>query len=76
MNTTASLGKRLAKVGGRFVGHLGAIILGLVLMIGGLGLGVTLVALPIGLLVGLGGLLMFLWGLFAWPRDEQPKQRQ
>jgi hypothetical protein len=39
-------------------------------MLIGLGLGVTLVALPVGVAVGLGGLALFLGGLFAFPKPE------
>jgi len=34
-------------------------------MIVGLGLGVTIIMLPVGLVVGIVGLLMFIGGLFA-----------
>lgn len=57
----------ILKASGRALGHVAAVVLGLVFMILGLGLGVTLVALPVGLVVGLGGFLLFLWGLFAPP---------
>ena len=60
------------KAGGRAVGHVVAVVLGFVFMILGLGLGVTLVALPAGLVVGLGGLMLFLWGLFG-TQGPEPK---
>jgi hypothetical protein len=50
---------------GFLVGHVFAIILGLVLIIAGLAMGVTLVLLPVGLPVGLVGILVVLWGLFG-----------
>ena len=37
--------------------------LGFVLMVIGLGLGVTMIMLPVGLVIGLVGLLAFVWGL-------------
>ena len=37
--------------------------MGFVLMVVGLGLGVTMIMLPIGLPVGLIGVMLFLWGL-------------
>jgi hypothetical protein len=43
--------------------HLVAIIAGLVMMVLGLGLGVTMVLLPVGLPLGLAGLVLFIWGL-------------
>jgi hypothetical protein len=46
------------------------VITGFVLMIVGLGMGVTMVMLPIGLVVGLLGLAMFIGGLFARMQDS------
>lgn len=55
----------------RFLGHTIAVVVGFVLMIVGLGMGVTMVLLPIGLPLGLGGLVLFAWGMcFAAPRKE------
>jgi hypothetical protein len=48
----------------RFLGHTLAVVAGLVLMIVGVGMGVTMVLLPIGLPMGLAGLLLCIWGLF------------
>ena len=39
--------------------------IGLVLVITGLGLSVTMVGLPLGLPIGLAGVLVGLWGLFG-----------
>jgi hypothetical protein len=64
-------GRHLMKSGERVLGHSLAVIVGFVLMIAGLGMGVTIVLLPIGVPVGLGGLLLCLWGLhFAAPRSQ------
>lgn len=49
----------------KFMEHSVAIIAGMVLMIFGLGMGVTVVLLPIGIPVGFVGLLFFFWGLFG-----------
>ncbi len=38
---------------------------GFALMVIGLGLGVTIVMLPVGLPVGLVGVLIFIWGLLG-----------
>ena len=43
--------------------HLAAIIGGVVMMVLGVGLSVTMVLLPIGIPLGLAGLGVFIWGL-------------
>ena len=48
-----------------FLEHAAAVVLGLVLMIVGLGLGVTMIMLPVGIVVGLAGVLLVVGGLFA-----------
>jgi len=53
----------LAETGGVVLSHLIAVVLGLVLMVSGVGMGVTIVLLPLGIPVGLVGLLLFIWGL-------------
>ena len=45
--------------------HTVAIVLGFILMVLGLGLGVTMIMLPVGLVVGLLGLALFINGLFV-----------
>jgi hypothetical protein len=62
-NAHASPRHRL-EMGERFLGHTIAVVVGLVLMIVGLGMGVTMVLLPLGLPLGLAGLLLCMWGLF------------
>lgn len=47
------------------LGHVVAVIVGFVLMVFGLGLGVTMVMLPVGLVVGLLGVGVFVWGLLG-----------
>src|SRR5262245_15141525 len=59
--------RRLVSSGERFLGHTAAIVLGLVFLFSGLAMGVTLVLLPLGIPMGLGGLLLCLWGSFAAP---------
>ena len=71
MNSAHDSNRRLLEAGERFLGHTIAVVAGLVLMIVGLGMGVTMVLLPIGLPVGLAGLLLVLWGLYFGP----PRQR-
>jgi hypothetical protein len=45
--------------------HAAAIVVGFVMMIIGLGLGVTIIMLPAGLVIGLVGAAIFVGGLFA-----------
>jgi hypothetical protein len=55
------------------LGHAAAIVIGFVMMVVGLGLGVTMIMLPVGLVVGLLGLAIFTGGFFAHPnRRTQP----
>jgi len=42
-----------------------AVIIGLIMMIVGLGLGVTMIMLPVGITIGLLGLAVLVGGLFA-----------
>jgi len=49
--------------------HALAIVIGFILMVFGLGLGVTMIMLPVGLVVGLIGLALFIGGIcvrFEW----------
>jgi hypothetical protein len=72
MNDPHASDRQLVKRGGRFLGHTIAVVLGLVLVIVGLGMGVTMVLLPIGLPVGLAGMLLCMWGLyFAAPTKQK-----
>jgi hypothetical protein len=64
-----SVGREVVKGVGLFVGHVGAVVLGLVLIIVGIGLGVGLVTLPFAIPVGFAGLFIFLWGVLG--RAEQ-----
>jgi hypothetical protein len=45
--------------------HIGAVVLGFVMMIVGLALGVTMIMLPAGIVIGLLGVALFIGGLFA-----------
>ena len=49
------------------LGHAAALAIGFVMMVVGLGLGVTMIMLPVGLVVGLLGFAIFVGGLFAHP---------
>jgi hypothetical protein len=48
-----------------FFEHTAAVVLGLILMVVGLGLGVTMVMLPVGIVIGLTGVAVLICGLFA-----------
>ena len=50
---------------GHFFEHAAAVLIGLVMMVVGLGLSVTIVMLPAGIPIGLLGLAIFVGGLFA-----------
>ncbi len=47
------------------LGHAAALVLGFVMMVVGLGLGVTMIMLPVGIVVGLVGALVFVGGVFG-----------
>ena len=47
------------------LGHVAAIIIGFVMMVVGLGLGVTMIMLPAGIVIGLLGAAILVGGLFA-----------
>lgn len=71
MTTYGSAGQELAKGAGRLVGHVIALVMGLVLMVVGVAMGVTIVMLPFGVPVGFFGLLLFLWGFFGRVQEEK-----
>jgi hypothetical protein len=63
--------RHLLKSGGHVLAHTIAVVAGLALAIVGLGLGVTIVLLPIGLPVGLTGLALLAWGLWFTAPQQQ-----
>jgi uncharacterized membrane protein YhaH (DUF805 family) len=67
---SASTGRHLVRTSERFIGHVAAVVAGLVLMFAGVGMGVTIVLLPLGIPVGLIGLGLFLWGLAVTVRRQ------
>jgi hypothetical protein len=71
MTERASAGKELAKGAGVLLGHVVALVVGVILMFVGIALGVTLVALPVGFAVGFAGLAIALWGLFGWAQEKK-----
>jgi hypothetical protein len=50
--------------------HVLAIVAGFIMTVAGLGMGVTMVLLPIGIPVGLVGVVMLIWGFADWNRLE------
>jgi hypothetical protein len=56
-----------------FIGHLAAVAGGFLLMVVGLGMGVTMVMLPVGIVVGIAGVLLFVWGLFGHLMSDKTK---
>jgi hypothetical protein len=50
---------------GRFLEHTAAVAVGLIMMILGLGLGVTMIMLPAGIVIGLLGTAVLVGGLFG-----------
>ena len=48
------------------LGHVAAIVVGFIMMVVGLGLGVTMIMLPVGLVVGLIGVALFISGWVSW----------
>ena len=61
----AGRGRRWLQKAELILAHLAAVAMGFVLMVVGLGLGVTMIMLPVGLVVGLLGVMLFLWGLLG-----------
>ena len=55
---------------GGFCGHVALIAIGFVLMVLGLALGVTMIMLPVGIVVGMLGFLMFVGGLLEHIEHE------
>ena len=55
---------------GRFLEHAAAVVVGLIMMIVGLGLGVTMIMLPVGITIGLLGVALLVGGLFARIDDK------
>jgi hypothetical protein len=65
MAHTNGLTHRWFRVTEVVLAHVAAIVVGFIMMVLGLGLSVTIVMLPVGLIVGLGGAALFIAGLFA-----------
>jgi hypothetical protein len=70
MSEQESRARGFAREVGNFFGHVAAIIVGLIVMVAGLAMGVSIVMLPIGLAIGFAGLLLFGWGLLGYTRSK------
>jgi hypothetical protein len=57
--------RRVLTMGGHFLGHVAAVVLGFVMIIVGLAMGVTMVLLPAGIVIGLLGVALVVAGVFA-----------
>jgi len=64
--------RRVADIVGRVFNRFAAVTVGLVLIVVGLGMMVTIVMLPVGVILDLLGVLILVGGLFA---PDQPAQR-
>jgi hypothetical protein len=68
--------KHAVQAGGRIAGHWAAMVIGFAMVAAGLGLGVTIVLLPVGLPLGLAGLMLFFWGVSTqWPWGQRAEDR-
>jgi hypothetical protein len=56
---------RLAETGGKLAIHMLAVITGVILILIGLFLSIPMMGLPLGIPIGLAGVVVFLWGLFG-----------
>src|SRR5271157_4492195 len=61
---------QLTKTGSKIAGHMLAVIAGLILIMIGLLLSVPMVGLPLGIPIGLAGVLICLWGLFGITKQK------
>ena len=67
----AGRGRRWLEMAQLVLCHVAAVVVGFVLMVFGLGLGVTMVMLPVGLVVGLIGVGVFVWGLLGHLGEDE-----
>jgi len=61
------------KVGENFAAHVAAIVIGAAMMVTGVGMGVTMILIPVGVPLGLVGLGAFFWGV--WGFGEARRRR-
>ena len=63
---------QMVETGGRIATHMFAVIGGLILILIGLFLSVPMIGLPLGIPIGIAGVLLFLWGLFGTTVKQAP----
>ena len=61
------------RVGENLAAHVVAMVVGFAMMVTGLGMGVTMILIPVGVPLGLVGLGVFFWG--AWGFGEARRRR-
>jgi hypothetical protein len=61
------------KVGENLAAHGAAIVVGAIMMIAGVGMGVTMILLPVGVPLGLVGLGAFFWGIWGFGEARRRK---
>jgi hypothetical protein len=66
---------RLAETGSNIALHTLALLAGMIMVILGLGLSATIWGLPLGIPIGLAGVLLCLWGLFGRAATESGPPR-
>jgi hypothetical protein len=71
MTTAVTKIRELVMLCERFLGRTIVVVLGIALMFIGLGMGVTMVMLPVGIPLGLVGVVLFLWGLASFRLGER-----
>jgi hypothetical protein len=72
MNAPHSVSQELVKGTGRLVAHVLSLVAGLILIVVGIAMGVTIAMLPVGIMIGFLGLALFMWGLFGWQEERTP----
>jgi len=61
------------RVGENFAAHIAAIVVGGVMMVAGVGMGVTMILLPVGVPLGFVGLGAFFWGIWGFGEARRRK---
>ena len=61
------------RVGENLAAHIAAIIVGCVMMVAGVGMGVTMILIPVGVPIGLVGLGAFFWGIWGFGEARRRK---
>jgi hypothetical protein len=70
MNVHQPVSQEFVKGTGRFVAHALALVVGMIFIVAGIAMGVTIALLPIGIPLGFVGLALFFWGLFGGAEEK------